>query len=169
MIKVGTQISEKNLKKLGITCIESKSDIDKIDNHLGKILKDRQISKYNLAKAIGITRQNVTLIINKKSEPSISTCLKIAKYLDLKVEDIFTLKESNWGKFLVEGTTGKTLIYDRHLQVVIYEKDVKNKNEFINAKTKEIILENSTEVEKTNEVLLRYVRLYQKITPQKGF
>ena len=48
-----------------------------------------KISQQQLAEEIGITRQLVSGIENKKTDPSVGTAAKIAKFFGLKIMDIF--------------------------------------------------------------------------------
>lgn len=48
-----------------------------------------RINQAQLAKEVGLTRQAVHNIETEKSEPKVSTALKIAKFFGLKVNEIF--------------------------------------------------------------------------------
>ncbi len=66
----------------------------KIDNNLKKLRFDRgQISQQKLANAVFVTRLTIHSIENGKFVPSTYLSLKLAKFFNVKVEDIFFLKE----------------------------------------------------------------------------
>lgn len=53
------------------------------------------IKQSALAKRAGITDQTLSMIVRGKSEPTLRVAMRIAKTLDLKVEDIWIEGESN--------------------------------------------------------------------------
>ena len=54
-----------------------------------KLLKERNMTAYRLAKESGVSRGQLSDLINgKKPNPSINTVIKIAKVLGCKVDDI---------------------------------------------------------------------------------
>jgi putative transcriptional regulator len=60
-----------------------------ISNRLGEVLAERDISKSDLAKYIGVTRGTISNICNHKHEPSMDLAYRIAEFLNLQVTDIF--------------------------------------------------------------------------------
>lgn len=46
-----------------------------------------------MAEDLQVTRQTLTAIENSKYNPSLELALKIAKYFDLSIHDIFILEE----------------------------------------------------------------------------
>lgn len=58
------------------------------ENRLGK-----KITQEELAKAVGVTRQTIIAIEKGNYTPSVLLSLKIAKYFDIDVEKLFTIKE----------------------------------------------------------------------------
>ncbi|OOR57419.1 helix-turn-helix domain-containing protein [Bacillus cereus] len=62
---------------------------------LKEILAERMIKQSALAKRAGITDQTLSMIVRGKSEPTLRVAMRIAKALDLKVEDIWIEGESN--------------------------------------------------------------------------
>lgn len=67
------------------------SDNKFMTNNLKKVRKIKAITQAELAYAVKVTQQTIHSIENNKFIPSVYTALKIAKYFDLNVEDIFTL------------------------------------------------------------------------------
>lgn len=62
---------------------------------LKEILDDRMIKQGALAKRVQITPQQLSQIVHGRSEPSLRNAIKIAKTLNLHVEDIWIEEESN--------------------------------------------------------------------------
>jgi putative transcriptional regulator len=56
------------------------------------------ISQSDLAEAIGVSRQTIHSIERGKFVPSTVLALKMAKYFETNVEDIFTLEEEDYKK-----------------------------------------------------------------------
>lgn len=55
-----------------------------------------KISQQELAYRIGVSRQTINAIELEKYVPSATVIMKIAHIFGKKVEDIFTLEESDW-------------------------------------------------------------------------
>lgn len=55
-----------------------------------------KISQQELADRIGVSRQTINAIELEKYVPSATVIMKIAHIFGKKVEDIFTLEESDW-------------------------------------------------------------------------
>jgi len=49
----------------------------------------KRISQEELADAVKATRQSIHLIENGKTEPKLSLALRISKFFELKIEDVF--------------------------------------------------------------------------------
>jgi len=56
---------------------------------LNEILETKGIKQSWLVEKTGLNKGTISNVVNSKGEPSISVCLKIARVLNLKVEDIF--------------------------------------------------------------------------------
>jgi len=54
------------------------------------------LSQQQLADLLGINRQSIGAIENRKFIPSVLMALRMAKLFNLKVEDIFVLEESEF-------------------------------------------------------------------------
>lgn len=63
-----------------------------IETSLKDFRAQREISQVGLAEAVGVSRQTIHAIETGKYIPSVELCLKIAGFLKLRVEDIFSLK-----------------------------------------------------------------------------
>ena len=58
-----------------------------------ELRKERQISQEELAKAVHVTRLTITSIENEKYTASLPLAFLIAKYFNLKIEDVFDFSE----------------------------------------------------------------------------
>ncbi len=56
------------------------------------------MNQEELAKALGVSRQTISSLENGRYNPSILLAFKIAKYFDVKIEDIFIYEEERNGK-----------------------------------------------------------------------
>ena len=62
-------------------------------NRLEEIRKSRGIRQDELARALEVSRQTIGSLENGRYIPSIILAFKIARYFDMKVEDIFIYEE----------------------------------------------------------------------------
>lgn len=53
-----------------------------------------QISQETLAEAVGVSRQTIISIENRRFNPSVLLALRIANYFNKKVEEIFFIEEN---------------------------------------------------------------------------
>jgi len=60
-----------------------------VQNRLKEILAERGISQTWLAKKVGVTRGNISNLINNRQQTTIEIAFKIADELNLQIEDIF--------------------------------------------------------------------------------
>jgi putative transcriptional regulator len=65
-----------------------------LGNHLKKLrFEHGQITQQELANAVGVTRLTIHSIENGKFNPSTLLALKIARYFDLDLEEVFFIQE----------------------------------------------------------------------------
>lgn len=64
-----------------------------VKNRMKELRLERGIKQIEMAEALQVTRQTMTAVENAKYNPSLELALKIAKYFDLSVHDIFILEE----------------------------------------------------------------------------
>lgn len=64
-----------------------------IANNLRVERAKANITQKKLAEEIGVARQTIHSIENGKFTPSVELALRIARFFDVKVDDIFFLKE----------------------------------------------------------------------------
>lgn len=62
-------------------------------NRLEEIRKQRGMNQEELAKVLEVTRQTISSLENGRYNPSILLAFKIAKYFDVKIEDIFIYED----------------------------------------------------------------------------
>ncbi len=62
-------------------------------SRLEEIRKSRNIRQDELARALEVSRQTIGSLENGRYNPSIILAFKIARYFDMKIEDIFIYEE----------------------------------------------------------------------------
>jgi len=60
-----------------------------------RFLKD-EITQQDLAARAGVTRQTIIAVEKGTFNPSVKLALKLASILEVKVEELFNLEESDW-------------------------------------------------------------------------
>nr|WP_072536721.1 helix-turn-helix transcriptional regulator [Anaerococcus mediterraneensis] len=60
---------------------------------IAELRKEKKLSQADLAEIVGVTRQTITSIETGKYIASLPLAYKIAKYFDLKIEDVFVFEE----------------------------------------------------------------------------
>jgi len=66
-----------------------------LNNRLEEIRKQRGIRQEELAAALEVSRQTIGSLENGRYNPSILLAFKIARYFDMKIEDIFLYEEDS--------------------------------------------------------------------------
>lgn len=64
-----------------------------VENNIKKIRIEKGIKQLQMAEDLQVTRQTMTAIENNKYNPSLELALKIVKYFQLPMEEIFILVE----------------------------------------------------------------------------
>lgn len=62
-------------------------------NRLEEIRKERGIKQEELAAALEVSRQTIGSLENGRYNPSITLALKLARYFNMSIEDIFIYEE----------------------------------------------------------------------------
>lgn len=62
-------------------------------NHLEAIRKERGVTQEALAEALEVTRQTISSLEKGRYNPSILLAFKLARYFQLRIEDIFIYEE----------------------------------------------------------------------------
>lgn len=65
----------------------------KVKNRIKEIRLAKGISQIQMAEDLQITRQTINAVENHKYNPSLELALKLIKYLDITLNEIFTLEE----------------------------------------------------------------------------
>lgn len=60
---------------------------------IAELRKEQKLSQAELADIVGVTRQTITSIETEKYIASLPLAYKIAKYFNLKIEDVFDIEE----------------------------------------------------------------------------
>jgi len=63
-----------------------------LENKLRVFRAEEGITQENLGKACGLSRQSINAIEKGKYVPTVLTALKISRYFNVTVEDIFKIK-----------------------------------------------------------------------------
>ncbi len=61
-------------------------------NNIRKLRKDKGMRQEDLAQILGVTRQTVIAIENNKYNPTLELAMRIARFFETPVEDIFILE-----------------------------------------------------------------------------
>lgn len=62
-------------------------------NNLKNLRKSRNISQNDLADALFVSRQTINSVENGKFDPSLTLAMKLAKYFEASIEEIFTYED----------------------------------------------------------------------------
>ena len=62
-------------------------------NKIEKLRKEKGILQDDFAKIMGVSRQTISSLETAKYNPSIFLAYKIAKYFNMKIEEVFEFKE----------------------------------------------------------------------------
>ena len=62
-------------------------------NNIEAIRKERNIRQEDFARALGVSRQTISSLENRRYNPSILLAFKIAKYFDMTIEEVFLFEE----------------------------------------------------------------------------
>ena len=66
---------------------------DVVHNRIAVLRADRRVSRRELAEALGVHYQTVGYLERGEYAPSLHLALRIARYLDVPVESVSSLKE----------------------------------------------------------------------------
>jgi putative transcriptional regulator len=65
-----------------------------VTNNISEIRKEKHLIQDDLAVALGVCRKSIFNIEHNNVIPNIDTCLSLAKYLDMTVEDLFEIQDA---------------------------------------------------------------------------
>ena len=64
-----------------------------MENSIRSLRKAVGLTQEDLAQALGVTRQTINAIENDKYDPTLGLAMRLARFLNTPVEDIFRLPE----------------------------------------------------------------------------
>ena len=64
-------------------------------NRIEEIRKERGIRQEDFARALGVSRQTISSLETGRYNPSILLAYKIARYFDLRIEDVFLFDDED--------------------------------------------------------------------------
>ena len=64
-----------------------------MDNNLKDLRKLKNVSQNDLADALSVSRQTINSIENGKFDPSLTLAMKLTRYFEVSLEDIFIYEE----------------------------------------------------------------------------
>jgi len=64
-----------------------------VDNNICFIITKKNLTQVDLAQMVGVKREYINRIINRKITPTVPLAMGIAKALKVSVEEVFTLIE----------------------------------------------------------------------------
>ena len=62
-----------------------------MENNIRSLRKAAGLTQEDLAQALGVTRQTINVIENDKYDPTLGLAMRLARFLNTPVEDIFRL------------------------------------------------------------------------------
>lgn len=66
---------------------------ENMKNRIKELRKEQGHRQEDLAEALGVSRQTIIAIENDKYNPSLELAMKLARYLQTTVEELFILRE----------------------------------------------------------------------------
>lgn len=64
-----------------------------MDNNIYRIILDRNMTQADLAKMVGVNREYMNRIINRRITPTVPLGLRIAHALELPMEELFLIEQ----------------------------------------------------------------------------
>ena len=62
-------------------------------NKVKELRKERHLTQDELAQAVGVSRQTINAIENDKYNPTLELAIKLARYINIHVEELFILED----------------------------------------------------------------------------
>ncbi|MGO4936506.1 helix-turn-helix transcriptional regulator [Fundicoccus sp. Sow4_H7] len=63
-------------------------------NKIKELRKQKKLTQEELAKQLSVTRQTIIAVENNKYNPTLELAMKMARFLETTVEDLFELEEN---------------------------------------------------------------------------
>ena len=70
---------------------QPRSDADRVHDRIAVLRADRRASRRELADAVGVHPQTIGYLERGEYSPSLALALRIARFFDLPVEEVFSL------------------------------------------------------------------------------
>jgi putative transcriptional regulator len=64
-----------------------------MNNIISQVIRQKEMTQGHLAQKVGIKREYLNRIIHRKITPSIPLGIRIARALDMQVEDVFVIEQ----------------------------------------------------------------------------
>lgn len=61
-------------------------------NNIRELRKSKSLRQEDLAEILGVTRQTIIAIENNKYDPTLELAMKISKYFEVSINEIFQLE-----------------------------------------------------------------------------
>ena len=72
-----------------------------VKNRVKEFRKQYQLTQEELAKKLGVTRQTIIAVENNKYNPTLELAMRLARYLNTTIEELFTLEEKWYFKVII--------------------------------------------------------------------
>lgn len=63
-----------------------------MDNNIYRVILSKEMTQANLAQMVGVKREYINRIINRKVTPTVPLGMRIAQALDVPMEDLFIME-----------------------------------------------------------------------------
>lgn len=130
-----------DLTEQGYVIIEKNQTV--LTNRIGEVLKEKKINTSKLAKLTGLSRQNISSVINGNLNPNTDFSLKISYVLNTPIEQLFILTENAWIENVEISKENKLFVDIVNLEIIDSnekkERFESNRFEFVNLETGELI------------------------------
>ena len=63
-----------------------------MDNHIYRVVQQKNMTQADLANMVGVKREYMNRIINRKVTPTVPLGMRIARALEVPMEDLFLLE-----------------------------------------------------------------------------
>lgn len=64
-----------------------------VKNRIKELRKEKGLRQEDLAEKLSVTRQTIIAVENDKYNPTLELAMKMARFLEITVEDLFELEE----------------------------------------------------------------------------
>ena len=64
-----------------------------MNNRLKDLRTQRKVSQYALAEALSVSRQTINSIENGKFDPSLTLAMKLTRYFEVSLDEIFVYED----------------------------------------------------------------------------